>query len=214
MGFQNSILFGDIASSDCQKMYGCLNIIRKKYKSGEIIYSFESDKEKIGILETGSANMVRIDIDGNQTMLDHLAERDIFGEMIAFANQRGDQFQVICEQNCQVAYISYKRIVQQCAEACACHQQMIQNLLTIISEKAQTLSERIEIISNRSIRNKLIYFFQLQATKNGRKTFQIPFSVTTLAEYLCVDRSAMAREISNMKADGLVEMTRRNVTLL
>lgn len=214
MNLQKSELFEEISSRDCQKMFGCLKVMKKEYKSGECIYSLEENEGQIGILESGSAYMERIDIDGNSTMLDHLGPGEIFGEMVAFSNQYGDSFRVICEKNCKVGYVPYKKIISPCGEACACHHQMIENLLSIISEKAQALSERIEIISNRTTRGKLLYYFQIQATKNGSRHFELPFSVTTLAEYLCVDRSAMAREISNMKSDGILEMSRRDVTLL
>lgn len=207
-------IFDQISSQDCQKIYGCMEVVRKKYKGGERVYTFEKHQGQIGILESGSAWMERIDIEGNSTMLEHLKAGEIFGEVVAFSNQCGDQFQVICERECTVAYMPYKKMIQPCSKVCACHQRMIENLLAIISEKAQNLSERIEIISNRTIRNKLMYYFQIQAAKEESKQFTLPFSVTTLAEYLCVDRSAMAREISKMKDEGLVKMNRRNVTLL
>ncbi|MDD3402557.1 MAG: Crp/Fnr family transcriptional regulator [Hespellia sp.] len=214
MEMSTRALFDQISSQDCQKMYGCMEVIRRKYKSGELIYTFQNNQGQIGIIEKGSAWMERIDIDGNSSMLDHLEEGEIFGEIIAFANQCGKQFQVVCEHECTVAYVPYKKIITPCGKVCECHQRMIENLLAIISEKAQNLSERIEIISNRSIRTKLLYYFQIQVAKAGVKSFRIPFSVTTLSEYLCVDRSAMAREIGKMKEEGILEMHRRDVTLL
>lgn len=207
-------LFDQISSQDCRKMYGCLEVVRRTYKTGERIYTFQENQGQIGIMESGSAWVQRIDIEGNSVMLDHLDMGEIFGEVIAFSRQYGDQFQVVCERNCTVAYMPYKKMIMPCGKLCACHQRMIENLLAIISEKAQNLSERIEVISNRTIRNKLLYYFQIQAAKEGKKSFSIPFSVSTLAEYLCVDRSAMTREIGKMKVDGLVDMNRRNVTLL
>ncbi|MDD2978346.1 MAG: Crp/Fnr family transcriptional regulator [Hespellia sp.] len=214
MGLRKSELFSEISSADCQKMCGCLKVERRSYGTGETICSYDEGITDIGIIESGSAQLVRLDMEGNQTMLDHLQESDIFGEVIGFSNNKEDSFWIICEKECEVAFIPYQAITKMCHNVCPCHQKLLQNLLMIVAEKAKMLSERIEVISNRSTRNKLMYYFQLQAMKNGSKKFEIPFTVTNLAEYLCVDRSAMAREISSMKEEGLLEMSRRKVELL
>ena len=91
---------------------------------------------------------------------------------------------------------------------------MLSNLLKIISNKTERLSMRVEVISNRNIRNKLMSYFMIEAKKNGSDTFELPFSMSALADYICVDRSAMVREISKMKKDGLIDSDRRKITLL
>lgn len=214
MGIRKSELFAEITEPDCQKMYGCLKIERRRYQTGETICSYDEGIEDIGVVESGYAQLERLDMDGNHTLLDHLEPGDIFGEVVAFSHNKEDSFWVVCEKDCEIAFIPYEAITKMCQNVCPCHQKLIQNLLTIVAEKARSLSERIEIISNRSTRNKLLYYFQILAAKNGSKKFDLPFSVTTLAEYLCVDRSAMAREISAMKEEGLLDMRRRSVKLL
>ena len=83
-----------------------------------------------------------------------------------------------------------------------------------MSKKTNTLSARVNVLSQRTIREKLInYFYQLSAAA-GSKDLLLPYSMTTLADYLCVDRSAMTRELKNMKKDGLISGDGKNIQLL
>ena len=84
----------------------------------------------------------------------------------------------------------------------------------LMAEKVVHLTEKVDILSHRSIRGKLMCYFRIQSTKQGELTFQLPMSLLKLANYLCIDRSAMMREIKKMKEEEIVEIDGREVTLL
>lgn len=213
MEFLDSMLLQGIEKADYEKMQQCLRTVTKSYKQGEIIYSFDSREKEIGLLEGGEAYLERVDIEGNKTMLDCLEVGSVFGTAIAFANEKEEDYSVICTKDAVVTYIPYEHITRQCEKVCLCHRKLIENMMHIFAEKAREFGERIEVISNRSIRGKLLYYLHIQAQRQNSHIIMLPFSVTTLAEYLCVDRSALTREISNMKKEGLIHMERRKVTL-
>ena len=103
--------------------------------------------------------------------------------------------------------------MRRCEHACACHSRMVENLFRLVTEKATSLSERVEVLSRRSIREKLLRYFQLQAAKGHGPSFQLPFSLSALADYISADRSAMMRELKKMREEMLVTITGRQVTL-
>ena len=72
---------------------------------------------------------------------------------------------------------------------------------------------RVELLTKRSIRDKLLGYFTLLSTRNLSKTFTLPFSLTDLADYLSVDRSAMMRELKMLKEDGFIEKNKNKFTL-
>ena len=111
-------------------------------------------------------------------------------------------------------YIDYEHIVKRCPNACTHHSTVVANLVKLMSEKTQALSEHLEILSRRTIREKLLAYFSMQAAKNRSAYFTLPFSQTSLADYVCVDRSAMTRELKHMKKDGLIEGYGKNIRLL
>ena len=96
---------------------------------------------------------------------------------------------------------------------CAHHHQLTQNLLDLISERALNLSRRVEVLSQRTIREKLICYFMQLAAQAKASSFSLPFTMVDLADYLSIDRSAMTRELKRMKEEGLIEMDKRCVRL-
>ena len=93
------------------------------------------------------------------------------------------------------------------------HSLLVQNMLRLISDKAQALSERVDVLSRRSIREKLLCYFNQLAEKEGSRTFQLPFSLSMLADYIATDRSAMMRELKRLKEEGVLRSEGRRITL-
>ena len=214
MNIENSALFSGIPEIEIEKMAACFNAEVKKYSSGETIYDFSSNDGKIGIVEKGSAQMFRIDINGNRSMLQHLEEGAIFGKEIAFSQTSEDSIYIECEKNCEVLFIPCSSITSPCCNACECHSTLLKNLLFIMSAELLSISRRVEVLSHRSIRDKLMCYFGICASLNKSQSFPLPFSMNSLADYICSDRSAMMREIKNMKNDGLIEINKKVVTML
>lgn len=207
-------IFQNITEKECQEMLRCFQAVEKKYAGGNILSTYQKENKKIGILESGEANLIRIHPDGRQTILENLHAGDIFGESLTFENFDRGTLQVVCVKNCTVQFIDYACLVRRCPRACPWHSELVHNSLQIISRKAVQLSERLEILSQRSIRDKLSCYFSIMALKCGGDSFALPFSMSSLADYLAVDRSAMMRELKKMKEERLVEAKRRQITLL
>ena len=138
----------------------------------------------------------------------------MFGRTLAFSGSRSDTLEVVCRQPCEVLFIDYPHILKRCERACTHHSVLVQNMLRLMSDKAQALSERVDVLSRRSIRDKLMCYFLQQRDRTGSDTFQLPFSLSVLADYIASDRSAMMRELKKMREEGLIENSGRNITLL
>ena len=108
----------------------------------------------------------------------------------------------------------YDQITKRCENACACHSQVVTNLFQLLSKKSLHLSRRIEVLACRSIREKLLCFFEQLADEHGSRTFPLPFSLSMLADYISTDRSAMMRELKKLKEEGVVQTENRRVTIL
>ena len=111
-------------------------------------------------------------------------------------------------------FIEKHHIMKRCENACHHHTQVVQNLMELMAGKVINLTEKVDILSQRSTRNKIMSYFKGLSAKNNSNTFTMPFSLLALANYLCVDRSAMMRELKKMKEEGLVETSGNQVTLL
>lgn len=203
---EKSELFEGISAAERDKLLVCFKAESAEYQNGEIICDFSCRRGLIGILSRGRAFTSRIDAGGNRTILEMLPEGSIFGETIAFA-PGGDDVAVIAAASAAVTFIEYNHITKRCSNACAYHSRLVENMLKLISEKSMRLSERVEILSRRTIREKALAYFRGLTLKRGGGFVKLPFSVTTLSEYLCVDRSALSRELKKLKQEGEIELS-------
>ena len=206
-------LFENISAESIQQMMTCFDMRKKTYKEKDIITTYDAEGDFVGLLLEGTISVNRISIDGSLDMLEYLEHIGVFGASFAFAN-REDEFIVICEKDCTVLFIEKQHITKRCANACQHHTQVVENLMHLMAEKVVHLTEKVDILSHRSIRGKLMCYFRIQSTKQGQLTFQLPMSLLKLANYLCIDRSAMMREIKKMKEEEIVEINGGEVTLL
>ena len=204
-------VFDGISVEECRRIYDCFGVQERCFKPEELIYDFDTGRHTIGVLATGSAIVERMDRRGDRTILEHLEPGGVFGEMLMFQNVLGDSICVSCEKTCCVWFVPEEKLERRCEKNCGHHNRMIENMFRLIRDKATALSERVEVLSRRSIREKLLCYFSLQQAKCGG-SFTLPFSLSALADYISTDRSAMMRELKKLRQSGRVRIEGRKVT--
>ena len=210
----NSPLFQGIDQREYLAMVHCFQAVRKTYQADDVIWDMgEAMNGRIGIVEMGQAAMIRIDEEGTSTVLEGLHPGGVFGKSLTFASVTEDSIQVIARTTCEVLFIDHPHIFKRCQNACTHHSMLVQNLLRLMEEKAQALSERVDVLSRRSIREKLLCYFYQLSEKEGTEKFTLPFSLSVLADYIATDRSAMMRELKRLREDGIVDSKGRTITL-
>ena len=205
-------LFNDVSPEDCARMAACLQASRRAFRGGSMV-EWEH-RRSVGVLLSGRISIVRQEAQGGQSQLEQLGPGGVFGEDIAFSGGEMSDILVLCAEDCEVLFIQYEHLIKRCEKACSCHSRLVANMLSLLSDKAQALSEKIEVISCRTIRARLSVYLRRVARKSGSPSFPLPMTMTALAGYLCVDRSALTREVRQMKEDGLLTIDRGQVTLL
>lgn len=213
MEVSKSSLFYNIGETDQAQMMHCFKSSIRNYKAGEIICYFDDEDMGIGIIETGTAKVIHSSVGGSQTILEYVQEGGIFGQL--FYHYAGKENIILeASTDCSIRYIDYEHIIKRCSRACSHHSQLVHNVLMMVSEKTQSICEHLEVLSQRTIRERLISYFSILAAQNNSNSFTIPFSLSVLADYLSVDRSAMSRELGKMKDEGLIKVNKRKITLL
>lgn len=203
-----------ISLEEQEQMRVCFGVREEQFRSDETIYDFSQGRHLMGLLARGSAVIQRIDRQGDRTILEHLEKGGVFGEVLMFENVAGDSVTVIAAEPCRVWFMQDEHLTRRCERACAHHSRLVENMLHMMTDKAASLSERVEVLSRRSIRGKLLCYFGLLSTRRHSARFQLPFSLSALADYISADRSAMMRELKKMKEERLLELNGRQVTLL
>ena len=199
---KTSPLFHDISYEEYRRMLTCFQAAQRSYVPEEQVYDFTSSRtDAVGIVERGQVSLIRIDEAGVATVLEDMGPGGVFGRHLAFAG-------------CDILFIDNSCIFKRCENACTHHSTLVYNMMNLLSNKTRSLSERVDVLSRRSIREKLLCYFRQQAEKSGEDVFTLPFSLSVLADYIATDRSAMMRELRHLKEQGIVCTDGRQIRLL
>ena len=191
----------------------CTNIQKKHFNKGQVITSYIEKRNQFCILVSGNADLVRYDLNGNRTIIEHFSKNNIFGEVF-YTVTTNNELLVEAREKCTVIIYSYNNIHTKCRHNCKFHQTLSEYLPELILQKVTDLNMRVELLTKRSTRDKLLSYFSLISTRKLSKSFVLPFTLTDLADYLSVDRSAMMREMKLLKEDGLIQKNGNTITLL
>lgn len=213
MEYSVSPLFAGVSRESCRAMETCFDVRAQSFRADEVVYDFAQRRDMIGIVAEGSAVVERIDRNGGRTILEHLGPGGVFGEMLMFENVAGDSITVVAVEPCRVWFMAADQVTKRCENACDHHTRVVENMFRLVAEKATALSERVEVLSRRSIRDKLLCYFSLLCARTGGTHCRLPFSLSALADYISADRSAMMRELKKMREERLVAVDGREVRL-
>lgn len=197
-------LFQGIASDDLETMLKCLSAEIKTVSRGEIILLSGNKPENVGIVFSGQLYVIREDYDGNRMIVTAIMSGDIFAETLCCAHVLESPVTVVADTDSVVMLLCFSRILNTCSNSCVFHTRLIANMLRLIANKNLLLQNRMEIVSLKSVRLKVMRYLESLMHKQGQE-FIIPFNREELADFLCVDRSALSHELARMKKEGLIE---------
>ena len=207
-------LFDQIEDEELLPLLDCLGAQVACYDKKETVIAEGKPAEHLGIVLSGSVQMIRVDYSGNRSIVSDARVSEVFGESFACAEVSSIPVAVVADEAAEVMMIDCRRIMRSCAHACGFHQQLIYNLMKDLAEKNILFHQKLEVTSQRSTRDKLLTYLYLQAKKTGSRRFTIPFDRQELADYLEVDRSGLSAEISRLRREGILECDRSYFVLL
>lgn len=203
-------LFNNITNANKEKILKSLEGNTLHFKKNNTILSNIKQDNIIGIILEGYIQIVKTDYNGNRTIIEDLYDNDIFSSKMS--NISNSEYSVTTKEDTKLIIIYFNEILNNDLNT-SYYNQFLKNLLYIMSDKMTNINNRIEILSNKTIRNKLLAYFKLMSKKNNSKVIYLPYTFIDLADYLGVDRSAMYRELKNLKEEGLITITNKKIIL-
>ena len=207
-------LFFDISDNDIMIMLGCLDAKVVEFDKKYTVFAEGSRARYIGIVLSGSVQMMRVDFYGNRSIISVAGESEMFAEAFACAETSSLPITAIANEPSVVMLIDCSHVLHTCKNVCSFHQKLIFNLMKSLAGKNIAFHQRIEITSKRTTREKLMAYLAMEAKKSDKASFDIPFDRQELADYLEVDRSGLSAEISKLRAEGIIESDKKRFTLL
>lgn len=207
-------LFQGVAENDLEAMLSCLGATERKYRKNDVILLAGTQVTSVGILVEGNAQITRDDAEGNRAILSELVKADLFAEAYVAAGSAEIPVTVIATSDCRIVWIPFNKIVGICSTACGFHRTLVQNMMRVIAIKNILMNEKMRILSCKTTKEKLMTYLSDYSERIGKNKFKIPFSRNELADFLSVDRSAMSRELSKLKAEGYLDYHKNEFKLL
>lgn len=201
----SSPLFAGIAEKDLASMLKCLGAYVRSYEKGETVFHIGDPVYEIGLVLKGRVYLTKEDRNGNRNLVQEVGPSSLFGEELACMGQGRRDANATAAQKTQVLFLDIGRVTTQCSTACLFHQRLIRNLLTVIAAKNHFLNAKMEHMSKRTTREKLLSYLSDAAGENPDQWFEIPFNRQQLADYLSVERSAMSWELCKLREDKVLE---------
>ncbi|MBE6693175.1 MAG: Crp/Fnr family transcriptional regulator [Ruminococcaceae bacterium] len=207
-------LFDKIDDESLVRMLTCLGGRVVSFDKKYTVFAEGARAKYIGILLSGSVQIIQVDYYGNRNILSVIRAGEVFAEAFACAEVDSLPVTVIADEPSEVMLIDSSHILHTCSNNCGFHQQLIYNLMKDLASKTIMFHQRIEITSKRTTREKLLSYLNMQSKSAGSREFVIPFDRQELADYLEVDRSGLSVEIGKLRREGIIENKKNHFVIL
>ena len=207
-------LLKDIDEEGFCRLCECMHVRELHLRNKETFIGESDPCDRIGIVVMGAVRLSRLRMDGGRSVLETIHENGTFGATYVFRDAKTMGISASAVGETVVLLFDTERITHPCHKVCSAHMQFLRNLLTIMSQTTFQLKQKLRILSQRSIRGRLMLFLQIRAKRERSNEFDIPFDRQALADYLCVDRSALSAELSKLRKERKVESVKNHFKLI
>ena len=202
-------LFRGLTATEIRKVCDCLGAYTRHFNKNETVVSEGETLKQFGVVLGGRARSFKTDVSGKVFTVSVIDEGGYIGVLLAGGAgsvlERSSPVTVTAQDRLSVLFIPLNQLVRQCSKSCSFHAAVLNNFIAGISEKAMLLYERIDCLIKITVREKVMAYLTETAKRAGSSSFEIDFNREGLAEYLNTERSALSRELSKMKKDGLID---------
>ena len=208
-----SPLWKDILPEDQEQLLSCLGAVHSSFGKKSTLWSGGDPVSRLGIILSGEIRILMEDLEGRQNCLAYLHAPELFGEVFALAGSPSP-VTVYSETGAEVVFLDIRHVTDVCSKSCGFHRQFVWNLLQLVAQKNVSLNQKIQCVGQRTTREKISAFLSMQQIRTGKNPFTIPFNRAEMADYLCVDRSALSLVLSQMQEEGLIAYHKNEFRLL
>ena len=205
--------FHDLSDADILTVLGCVDAQILKKQAGDYILHAGDTTVYMGLILTGSVLIVQEDLWGHRNVMAKSTVGDFFAEPFAATPNTPLNINVIANEDCTLLMLNTRRLLTVCPSACDHHNKIVRNLVSVLANRILLFNDKITHMSKRTIREKLLSYLSNESIRQGSLSFDIPFDRQQLADFLCVERSAMSAELSKLKTEGILDTNKTHFIL-
>ena len=206
-------LFRGMGAEDLPALLDCLGAAPRRVERGETVLAAGDPATHLGVVLAGRVQVSRLTAEGQRIVMGELGPGQLFAESFACARAETLPVTAVAAAGGAVLLLDSRRLAAPCSAACAFHARLISNLLSVLAEKNLFLAGKVEHLAGRTIKERLLSYLEELSARTGRDAVTVPFDRQALADYLCVDRSALSRTIGQLTREGVLEAERNRFVL-
>ena len=211
---RDSTLFANIDDEDLHRLCNCLSAQEKEIAYDGFVFHTGERVSLVYYIISGSMHIIDEDFWGNRSIIETMPKDTLFGEAYVFSSMENHLVSVVAAENSTILEIDPIKLFETCANGCTCHSILVRNALAIVSEKIVRLTAKLGHVMQRTIREKLLSYLSVCAQRENSVSFFIPYTRQQLADYLCIDRSALSHELSRLQKEGMIRYHKNYFELL
>lgn len=204
------ILFKHFNEENLESILNFLKYRIEEYPRDAMI-AFEGDNcDHLGIIIHGKVELQSIYPSGKVLTLTQILPGQIFGEAILFSKQHTYPVSVTAADKTTVMFISKDAIIHGLMH----HPILLENFLSLLSNKLLMLNRKVKVLSSDSIRQKICTFLVKEYNLQNKLKLDIPLSRKAMAEHMGIQRPSLSRELIHMKEEGLIDYDKKTIHIL
>lgn len=207
-------LFAGIAAEQIKGLLNCVGARIVRYQRDELIVEENATVATFGVMLSGRARAFKLDAAGRVITLTLLEKGSEIGVILAAGDNHRSPVAVEAQTDSTVLLIPYEGLIGRCERNCPRHERLLRNYIGCVAQKGLVLHERIDCLLKPTVREKIMAYLTRMSREQGDRSFTIPLDRYGLSEYLNIERSALSRELSRMKKEGLIDFQKNYFRLL
>ena len=156
---------------------------------------------------------MKYDENGNQISICRFCPGEVFGAELACTGWTASPVCLRASSDCTVMLLDFSALMSQKTLTCPCRMQVTANLMQDMAQQLLFFNTKVRILAQKRLRDRLKIYLQT-LTPDEKGCYSLPYTRTELADFLCVDRSALSRELCRMRDEGILDFSGAKIHLL
>ncbi|MCR5784299.1 MAG: Crp/Fnr family transcriptional regulator [Eubacterium sp.] len=210
---KNTRLFYNMDLKEIEKLLEMAQYYIKEYEKGSDVYPAESPISHAGIILSGEIDVLHIHINGDEELLGRNGKGDIIGPAFCITGMINNLSYFRVRKKTKLLLLNINSVISAPVSE-SYYSKFAGNIMNILAHNNIILNKKIQLLTQKSLRKKLLTYFIQLSDKVGSRNFNISFNREQLAQYLCSERSSVCRELGRMQDEGLIRVDGNSITLM
>lgn len=202
-------LFSDFPDEALNQFFRTHYYEKRSYEKDQVIHFQNECCQSMDLILSGRVVVQNLDSEGNVLTISIFQDGDVLGANLIFSSRNTYPMTVLAQSPVVILHLHQELIL----ELCQMNRTFMIGLMKAISDKTLILTDKINAISMKTIRQCIIDFLRYESRIQKSQVIQLSSSKKELAQRFGIQRSSLSRELNKMRQDGLIEFDAKTVTI-